>query len=145
ISCYLSLREVLPGAPFPAAETRPRDQELRLLSPASDWLMNSSFGNEPKILRQLGKRDIFLNPADAASRDLRDGDRLELSNQTGKLAATLGISPDVPAGVALLHKSRWPKGERALGNVNVLNPGRKSDLAESCAVHSIDIAIRRSL
>jgi anaerobic selenocysteine-containing dehydrogenase len=135
----------LPEAPLPAAESRPGDGELRLLSPASEWLMNSSFGNEPKILRQLGNREIFLNPADAARRGLHDGDCLELSNQTGKLAATLGISSDVPAGVALLHKSRWPKRERALGNVNVLNPGKKSDLAESCAVHSIDIAIRRSL
>ena len=101
----------LPMAPFPAAEPRPRDGELRLLSPASEWLMNSSFGNEPKILRQLGNRDVFLNQADAASRGLHDGDSLELSNQTGKLAATLGVSPDVPAGVALLHKSRWPKSE----------------------------------
>ena len=41
----------LPMVPFPAAEPRPRNGELRLLSPASDWLMNSSFGNEPKILR----------------------------------------------------------------------------------------------
>jgi hypothetical protein len=43
-----------------------------------------------------------------------------------------------------MYKSRWPRNEDALGNVNVLNPAKKSDLAESCAVHSIDIAIRRS-
>ena len=60
----------LPMAPFPAAEPRPGDGELRLLSPASEWLMNSSFANEPKILRQLGNRDVFLNHADAASRGL---------------------------------------------------------------------------
>jgi anaerobic selenocysteine-containing dehydrogenase len=134
----------LPKAPFPTAEPRPRKGELRLLSPASGWLMNSSFGNEPKVLRQLGSQDVFLNQADAAILGLHDGDHLELSNQTGTLLATLGISSDVPAGVALMYKSRWPRNEDVLGNVNVLNPAKKSDLAESCAVHSIDIAIRRS-
>ena len=106
--------------------------------------MNSSFGNEPKVLRQLGNRDVFLSEADAASRGLHDGDSLELTNKTGSLSATLGISSDVPAGVALMYKSRWLRNEGALGNVNVLNPGKKSDLAESCAVHSIDISIKRS-
>jgi hypothetical protein len=43
----------------------------------------------------------------------------------------------------LLHKSRWPKGDAARANVNVLNPGRKADLAQSCAVHSIDITLDR--
>jgi anaerobic selenocysteine-containing dehydrogenase len=75
---------------------------------------------------------------------LHEGDHLELSNKTGTLPATLGISPDVPAGVALMYKSRWLRNEDAVGNVNVLNPGKKSDVAESCAVHSIDIAIKRS-
>ena len=40
----------LPRAPFASAEARPVGGELRLLSPASKWLMNSSFGNDPKIL-----------------------------------------------------------------------------------------------
>jgi anaerobic selenocysteine-containing dehydrogenase len=133
----------LPAAPYPSAETRPGRDGLRLLSPASDWLMNSSYGNDPKVLRQLGSREAFLNEAEAARRGLRDGDQVRLANETGSLVATLGLSADVPEGVLLLHKSRWPKGEAARANVNVLNPGRKSDLAQSCAVHSIDITLDR--
>jgi anaerobic selenocysteine-containing dehydrogenase len=131
----------LPAAPFPSAEPRPQGGDLRLLSPASGWLMNSSMGNEPKVLHQLGSREVFLNPVDAGERRLSDGDRIELRNQTGALLATLGISDDVPAGVALFHKSRWPKFESARANVNILNPGKKADLAESCAIHSIDVSI----
>ncbi len=41
----------LPRAPFASAEARPTHGELRLLSPASEWLMNSSYGNDPKILK----------------------------------------------------------------------------------------------
>jgi anaerobic selenocysteine-containing dehydrogenase len=105
--------------------------------------MNSSYGNDPKVLRQLGSREAFLNEAEAVRRGLRDGDKVQLANETGCLVATLGLSADVPEGVLLLHKSRWPKGEAAHANVNVLNPGRKSDLAQSCAVHSIDITLER--
>lgn len=131
----------LPMAPFPSAEPRPSPGDLRLLSPASEWLMNSSMGNEPKILRQLGGGEAFLSRSDAADRGILDGDRIALHNSTGTLVATLGISDDVPSGVALLHKSRWPKFEPSGANVNVLNPGRKADLAESCAVHSIDVTV----
>lgn len=131
----------LPIAPYPSAESRPGVGHLRLLSPASGWLMNSSLGNEPKAVRQLGEHGAYVSRPTAAGRALRDGDRIELSNETGRLAVTLGISDDVPDEVILVHKSRWPKSEDVRANVNVLNPGRKADLAESCAVHSIDVAI----
>lgn len=131
----------LPMAPFPSAEPRPGIGSLRLLSPASVWLMNSSFGNDPKVLRQLGDREVFLNQNEATRRRLRDGDYIQLKNETGTLLAMLGISGDVPDGVLLLHKSRWPKSQASRANVNVLNPGKKADLASSCAVHSIDIII----
>jgi len=52
----------LPRAPFASAEARPVDGELRLLSPASKWLMNSSFGNDPKILKQLGEDEASCIP-----------------------------------------------------------------------------------
>jgi anaerobic selenocysteine-containing dehydrogenase len=133
----------LPSAPFPSAEPRPKMGELRLLSPASEWLMNSSFGNEAKVQRQLGDRSAFLNQSDAAQLNLKEGETVEIRNETWTLWARAGVSPDVPAGVVLLHKSRWPKSDAARANVNILNPGRKADLAGSCAVHSIDVMVTR--
>jgi len=128
----------LPAAPFASAEARPERGELRLLSPASKWLMNSSFGNDPKILKQLGESDAFVHPDEARSRGIVDGAHVTLSNPTGAITLRLTVSTDVPRGVILAHKSRWT----ASGvNVNALNPGAKSDLAESCAVHSINVAV----
>ncbi len=128
----------LPAAPFASAEARPERGELRLLTPASKWLMNSSFGNDPKILKQLGEGDAFVHPDEARSRGIANGARVTLSNPTGAITLRLTVSADVPRGVILAHKSRWT----ASGvNVNVLNPGAKSDLAESCAVHSINVAV----
>ncbi len=41
----------LPRLPFPHADPRPGDDMLRLLSPASPWLLNDSFANDPKVTR----------------------------------------------------------------------------------------------
>ena len=130
----------LPRAPFASAEARPAGGELRLLSPASKWLMNSSFGNDPKVLKQLGEDQAFVHPDEARSRGLADGARVRIGNRTGAITLRLAVSADVPRGVILAHKSRWT-ANGVEGNVNALNPGKKADLAESCAVHSIDVSV----
>ena len=114
--------------------------ELRLLSPASKWLMNSSFGNDPKILKQLGENEAFVHPDEARSRGIAHGARVTIGNPTGAITLRLSVSADVPRGVILAHKSRWT-ANGAESNVNALNPGNKADLAESCAVHSINVSV----
>ena len=66
-----------------------------------------------------------------------------LSNQTGAIALRVAVSADVPRGVVLAHKSRWTANGVG-SNVNAVNPGKKADLAESCAVHSINVSIASS-
>jgi anaerobic selenocysteine-containing dehydrogenase len=130
----------LPRAPFASAEARPVGGELRLLSPASKWLMNSSFGNDPKILKQLGEEEAFVHPEEAQARGIANGARVRIENSTGAITLRLSVSADVPRGVVLAHKSRWT-ANGVESNVNALNPGRKADLAESCAVHSINVSV----
>jgi anaerobic selenocysteine-containing dehydrogenase len=133
----------LPRAPYPSAEARPTHGELRLLSPASEWLMNSSYGNDPKILRQLGDNQAFLHPEEARARGIPGGARVRLASEAGELTVQIGLSPDVPMGVILAHKGRWGASGGAF-NVNALNPGQKADLAESCAVHSVNVSVARA-
>ena len=48
----------------------------------------------------------------------------------------------VPAGVALSPKGRWPRrAGKQRANVNTLNPGLKSDMGESSAVHGVEVEI----
>lgn len=130
----------LPPAPFPSAEARPHDGDLRLLSPASEWLMNSSYGNDPKILKQLGEDQAFINPGEAEARGIVSGQGIRLATSVGEITLKVAVSAHVPMGVILAHKGRW-SAHGAEGNVNAINPGQKSDLAESCAVHSINVSV----
>jgi anaerobic selenocysteine-containing dehydrogenase len=132
-----------PRLPQLIADARPKDGLLRLLSPASPWLMNSTYNFDSKIADKLGAETITLNPADAARLGLSEGDAVVAANETGHLALRAAIADIVPAGVALSHKSRWPKLSKQRANINALNPGRKADMAESSAVHGVEIALSK--
>ncbi len=131
-----------PRLPHAGSDARPGNGRLRLISPASEWLMNDSYANDPKVEKQLGAATVTIHPADAEARGLAAGSRVRLSNGTGSLELALVLSDMVPQGVALSPKGRWPRREGpARANVNVLNAGAKSDMGESTAVHGVEVEI----
>jgi len=130
-----------PRVPQPLADPRPPAPRLRLLSPASAWLMNDSFGNDARIATELGPPTVTLHPADAARLDVRAGEAVELANATGRLVVQVQIADIVRPGVVLSYKGRWPKHERTHANVNVLNPGTKTDMGESTSVHGVEVTV----
>jgi len=131
----------LPLVPEPHADTHPANGKLRLLSPASPWLLNDSFGNDTKIETQLREANVTLHPQDAAARGLSEGQTVTLHNKTGRLEVKLHLDESIPRGIALSHKGRWPKRQSDSANVNVLNPGLKSDMGESTSVHAVEIEV----
>jgi anaerobic selenocysteine-containing dehydrogenase len=130
-----------PRVPLPLADPKPGAGRFRLLSPASPWLLNDSFANVGKIAARIGPATVAVHPLDAAEHGLAEGREVVLSNETGQLRMRVTLSPDLPRGVALSHKGRWPNREKSRATVNVLNPGRKADMGESTAVHSIEVVI----
>jgi anaerobic selenocysteine-containing dehydrogenase len=130
-----------PRVPQPLADPRPGTGRLRLLSPASPWLLNDSFANVEKIAARLGPATVAVHPMDATERGLTEGDEVTLSNETGQVRMQVSLSTDIPRGVVLSHKGRWPNREATRANVNVLNPGRKADMGDSTAVHSIEVTV----
>ncbi len=132
-----------PRVPQPSHDPRPPAGRWRLLSPASRWQMNDSYGNDPTIREKLGPAAVTLHPEDARAIGVAAGDRVRLSNETGAMTLRTEISDEVPRGAALSHKGRWPGLEVEGGNVNRLNPGEKSDMGESSTVHGTLVEIRR--
>lgn len=132
-----------PRVPQPSHDSRRPAGRLRLLSPASRWQMNDSYGNDPRIREKLGPAKVTLHPKDARAIGVAAGDRVRLANATGAVTLTAAVSNRVPRGAALSHKGRWPGLEDEGGNVNRLNPGEKSDMGESSCVHGIVVEIER--
>ena len=130
-----------PRVPQPLVDPRPASGRLRLLSPSSQWSLNDSFSNVAKIAAHVGQAAIAMHPADAAGRGLTEGDQVLVANETGRLVMRVTLTEGLPRGVALSYKGRWPKQEPGQSNVNVLNPGRKSDMGESTSVHSVEVTV----
>ena len=130
-----------PRLPQPMADPRPPAAHLRLLSPAGYWLLNDSFANDARVTKQLGPAAVALHPDDAAVLGLKEGDEARLSNETGELVLQVRISDEIRSGVALAYKGRWPKREPNQVNVNILNPGKKTDMGESSAVHGVEVTV----
>lgn len=130
-----------PRVPLPLTDLRPENERLRLLSPASPWLLNDSFANDAKIARRIGRASVALHPDDAAERGLREGDEADVANETGRLRLAVTLSDAVPRGVAYSPKGRWPKREPGGANVNVLNPGERTDMGESTSVHGVEVTV----
>jgi anaerobic selenocysteine-containing dehydrogenase len=130
--------------PQPTVEPLPSNGTLRVLSPASKWLMNSTFGNEPTVRRRFEVPAAWMHPDDAGRLELNADDRIEIVNETGAVHACVAISDVVPPGVLLIHKSSWPKLAADGVNVNALFGGGKTDTAESSAVHSVTARVRRA-
>jgi anaerobic selenocysteine-containing dehydrogenase len=133
-----------PIVPVAHADAASSIGRLRVLSPASEWLMNSTYGNDTKIRARLGEPKVLLNAVELDRRGLRTGDAVVLQNETGSLRLIVEASPDVPVGVALVYKGRWPSGSGEPANVNVLNAGLRTDIGDSTAVHGVEAEIRRA-
>ncbi len=133
----------LPRVPEPHADRRPAGGRLRLLSPASPWMLNDSFANDAKLARRIGAAAVAMNPADAAERGLAAGDTAVLASRAGTLTLSVALSENLPRGVIYSPKGRWPKREPGRANVNVLNPGDESDMGVSTAVHGVEVTVSR--
>jgi anaerobic selenocysteine-containing dehydrogenase len=124
-----------PRVPQPTVDPPPPAGALRLLSPASEWTMNASFANEPKVIRKLGVATVTVHPHEAAARGLAEGAPVRLASAAGTLDLELALSDVVAPGVALVPKGRW--GE----NVNVLVDAAASDMGESTSVHGTIVTL----
>ncbi|MGE0151517.1 MAG: molybdopterin-dependent oxidoreductase [Reyranellaceae bacterium] len=131
----------LPRTALPTVDAAPRGAALRLLSPAGPWLLNSSYGNDPRIRQLLGGEQIVLHPQDAAERQLRDGQAVVVRNDFAALPHTLRVADIVPRGTALTHKTRWARLSPAGLNVNALNPGLRTDMGDSTALHGVEVEV----
>jgi anaerobic selenocysteine-containing dehydrogenase len=131
----------LPRLPLPHADPRPAAGRLRLLSPASAWAMNTSYGNDPRNKTKVEAEGLTLHPADAAARGLAEGGLARLANEAGELVLPVHVEAKAPAGVALAVKGAWPKLQAERRNINALHAARKADMGESTSVHGVEVTV----
>ncbi|MFI7134980.1 molybdopterin-dependent oxidoreductase [Nonomuraea sp. NPDC050153] len=108
---------------------------LALVTPASHTFLNTTFGNNPELRRRAKDPVVLVNPADAASRGLADGQRVRVHNDGGEFLADVEISDRVAAGVVASPKGRWPKLTPGGANPNAVVAERDGDMGRGPGFH----------
>ncbi|GAA3442576.1 molybdopterin-containing oxidoreductase family protein [Planomonospora venezuelensis] len=108
---------------------------LTLVTPAAHTFLNTTFGNNPELLRRAGGPRVLVNPADAAARGLASGRRARVFNGSGAFEAEVEISDRVRPGVVAAPKGNWPKLSPGGAGVNAVVDARDADLGRGAVYH----------
>lgn len=125
------------------------DYPLHLVSaqPKNKLHSQFDFGRHSRRDKVDGREVVLINPVDAASRGLQDGQVVRVFNQRGACLAAVGLSDEVMPQVVCLRTGAWfdPDDQLGLerhGNPNVLTPDRgTSSLAQGPSAHSCLVQI----
>ncbi|GII04318.1 molybdopterin-containing oxidoreductase family protein [Planobispora takensis] len=114
-----------PDGPYP----------LTLVTPAAHTFLNSTFGNNPELLRRAKGPRVLVNPQDALDRELTDGQRVRVFNATGAFEAEVEISRKVRPGVVASTKGHWRKLSPGGATVNAVVEERDADMGRGAVYH----------
>jgi anaerobic selenocysteine-containing dehydrogenase len=134
----------------PVAEFRPPDESrhgrnpgappLELLARKADNFLNSTFSNVASVQRLEEPGLLELHPADAASRGIRDGDRVRVFNRRGELLLRARVNGAVQPGVVAAALN-WAKLTPGGSNINTLTSEKLTDMGNSATFYSVLVEV----
>ncbi|HYE37308.1 molybdopterin oxidoreductase family protein [Methylocaldum sp.] len=104
---------------------------LNILSPKSHGFLNSCYANEEHKIRAQGEQFVLINPADAESRGINDGDCVKVFNDRGEFEADARVTEDTPPGVVVATLGYWRSRNRGNGSVNVISSASYCNLGHA--------------
>ncbi|MCB2185554.1 MAG: molybdopterin oxidoreductase family protein [Deltaproteobacteria bacterium] len=126
--------------PLPAGEPW-RDPEgagkypLELITPPHHLFLNSAFGEIAALRELAGPPKVLINPHDAATRGLGQGDLVRVFNDRGECRLYAELTTDTPAGLLVAEGIHWPRFMPGGQGINQLTSQRLTDQGETCAFH----------
>lgn len=131
------------------AETLPRyfepygdDAPFYLMSTPSVYSLNSSFNERPDLLSKKEAAYLLMNPKDAETKNLLDGQKVIAFNVRGEVQFILKLTTKVPVGVLVtegLFSSQDTFGDRT---VNALTSQRLTDRAAGSTLYDVKVNVR---
>ncbi|MDT3621299.1 dimethylsulfoxide reductase subunit A [Cronobacter malonaticus] len=107
---------------------------------------HSTYGNVD-VLQAACRQQIWINPQDAQTRGINDGDLVRVWNARGEARIEAKVTPRIMPGVVALGEGAWyqpdAEGVDHAGSINVLTTQRPSPLAKGNPSHSNLVQLAR--
>ena len=98
-------------------------------------------------LERLDPQRLWIHPADAAERGIREGDPVEIRNDRGRVRTTAHLTEDICRGVTALAQGSWYRpdadGVDQNGSINVLTSLDATPYAHGNAQHTNLVEVLR--
>lgn len=100
---------------------------------------HSTHDNNP-WMEEVGRQEMWMNPVDAQKRHIKNGDRVEVFNDRGKMQIFVKLTPRIMPGVVAVPQGGWytpdGKGTDTRGAINILTNLKPTPLAKGNAQHT---------
>jgi anaerobic selenocysteine-containing dehydrogenase len=116
---------------------------LTLISSPAHQFLNSTFVNVEKLRRSVGHPECIVHPTDAAARDIRDGDHVEIRNDRGGFRAVAKVSDGIRPGVVWAPSIWWTKLTADGHNANETTSQRETDLGAGATFYDNQVEVAR--
>jgi anaerobic selenocysteine-containing dehydrogenase len=113
---------------------------LELLARKADNFLNSTFSNLPGLQSLEDTGLLEMNPYDAKTRGIRDGDTVRAFNSRGEMQLKTRVDGKVSPGV-VAAKLNWAKLTPGNRNINVLTSEKLTDMGNSATFYSVLIEV----
>jgi len=131
----------LPRVPEPGFDPEPGDGRLRLLTPASEWRLNDTYANDPRLARRAGRAELLINPEDAGRFGVTEGAAVRIESNAAAVSLVARLDDAVPAGTLVSYKGRWPSLDPEGASVNLLYDGTPNDMGASSGIHGTEVRV----
>jgi len=113
---------------------------LKFITPNTGSRIHSQFGNLKIIKESAPSPSVGISPADAAKRNISNGNNIRLFNRIGEIRSTARISDRVLDGTVILPNGIWNKEG---GGGNYLIEGMETDMGYGAAFHDNRVEVER--
>ena len=124
-------------------ENSSQDYPLNLVAVPSCETLNSIFLERKDIVEKRGKVALKVNPKDAKSRNIEDGDEIICFNDLGEVGFVAEVTDTVAQG-AVVAEGVYDMDFSINGRlVNTLHDDRLSDIGEATTLNSNTVDIKK--
>jgi anaerobic selenocysteine-containing dehydrogenase len=112
---------------------------LALISPATDRTISSTLG---ELVDE--RAAVALNPGDAATRGIADGDAVRVFNERGEVLCGARVDDAIRPGVAFLPKGLWGRHTDNGSTATALAPDTLSDLGGGACFNDARVEVEKA-